>query len=375
MKNPSWEKCRNILCIRPDNMGDLLMTQPAIAALKNNNKNLKITVLTSQKGAKIAPFIKEVDEVIVADLPWIKTDKLIFPHVVLSLIKKIKKYKFDGAIVFNVYSQNPLASIMLAYLAGIPRRLAYCRENPYQLLTDWVPDPEPLETINHEVLRQLNLVGTIGAKNSSDNLSIEIPKNSTSLFKKLREKKVDAKKPFFIIHPGVSEEKRRYSVINFAAAGKKIKEKLNYQLLITGTVEEKKLGETIVDYAGQDTFNLSGELTFGELIKLISLSKFIISNNTGPVHIAAACQTPVVVLYALTNLQHTPWKVPSKTLFFEVQEKLKSKNIFSYRSDSIKPMVKPDEIIEAVINLTNKKNYGKKNETAKERSQRTQIFQ
>ncbi len=58
---------------------------------------------------------------------------------------------FDAAVIFTVYSQNPLPAAFLCYLAGIPLRLAHCRENPYQFLTDWVKDTEPEQNVRHEV--------------------------------------------------------------------------------------------------------------------------------------------------------------------------------------------------------------------------------
>ena len=60
-----------------------------------------------------------------------------------------------------------LPAAYLTYLAGIPRRLAHCRENPYQLLTDWVPETEPAEQIRHEVRRQLDLVAAVGGRTGS----------------------------------------------------------------------------------------------------------------------------------------------------------------------------------------------------------------
>mgnify|MGYP003350186482 CR=1 FL=1 len=65
----------------------------------------------------------------------------------------------SAAVIFTVYSQNPLPAALFATWAGIPLRLAYCRENPYALLTDWVPEPEPESFIRHEVQRQIDLVG------------------------------------------------------------------------------------------------------------------------------------------------------------------------------------------------------------------------
>lgn len=74
------------------------------------------------------------------------------------MIDTLRDQAFDAAVVFTVYSQNPLPTAMLLYQAGVPRIAGYCRENPYGLMTDWLPDPEPLSEIRHEVTRQLDLV-------------------------------------------------------------------------------------------------------------------------------------------------------------------------------------------------------------------------
>jgi ADP-heptose:LPS heptosyltransferase len=64
--------------------------------------------------------------------------------------------------------------------------------------------------------------------------------------------------------------------------------------------------------------DVTGALDLAELAALISSVPVLITNNTGPSHIAAAVGTPVVCLYALTNPQHTPWLVPSRVLSYDV---------------------------------------------------------
>ena len=64
--------------------------------------------------------------------------------------------------------------------------------------------------------------------------------------------------------------------------------------------------------------NLAGALELGELAALIGHAKVLVSNNSGPVHIASALGTPVVDLYALTNPQHTPWQTPHVVLHHDV---------------------------------------------------------
>ena len=321
-----WKNCKNILCIRADNMGDLLMSSPAMRALKETF-HCRITLLTSAMGSLIAPFIEEIDEVIVTDLPWVKTKIPVDEKQISSLIERLKKMSFDAAVIFTVYSQNPLAAAMLAYMAGIPKRLAYCRENPYDLLTDWVVEKEPYTIIKHQVDRDLNLVKAVNANVVSEKIRISFSESAKKgAIEKIRQAGVNLEDDWLIIHPGVSETKREYPEDYWIETGKLLRDKLGLQVLITGSANEKELCDRIQKGIGEGSFSMAGLLSIQEFIALISVSPLVISVNTGTVHIASATETPVIVLYALTNPQHTPWKVPSSVLYYSVKEELRSKN-------------------------------------------------
>lgn len=320
----SWHNCKNILVVRLDNMGDLLMSTPAIRALKESFGS-RITVLTSSMAAGIAHHIPEIDEIITFNVPWVKTNNASFSHEFLVLAEVLKARNFDATVIFTVFSQNPMPAIMLTYLADIPNRLAYCRENPYELLTHWLPDQEPYTFIKHQVERDLDLVRSIGATTKNNFIAIEVPEAWESAQKTLGKNSIDLQKPWLILHPGVSEQKRQYPTEKWIEIGKKLVD-FGYQILLTGSASEKKLTDEIAQGIGTNAFSIAGFLSLDEFICLIDEAPLLLSVNTGPVHIAAATQTPVIVLYAQTNPQHTPWKTPSKVLYFEVPEALRSKN-------------------------------------------------
>lgn len=321
-----WSICKHILCIRADNMGDLLMSTPAIAALKEWI-GCKITVLTSVKGAAIAKLIPDIDQVIIADLQWVKAGADPGPEQLEKLTALLKRQNFDGCVIFNVYSQNPLPSALIAYMADIPLRLAYCRENPYYLLTNWVPDPEPYFYISHQVERDLDLVRMIGAVTEDRSLRLEL--NTESLdnaWKKLAGKGISLAKPYIILHPGVSEDKRKYPEELWVSAGKLLAAEFGIQLLLTGSVEEEPLSLRIANGIGVSAFSVAGLLDLEEFAGLISGATTMVSVNTGTVHIAAALKKPLVVLYAQTNPQHTPWMVRHRLLEYSIEGDKKSQN-------------------------------------------------
>lgn len=307
-------------------MGDLVMTGPALRALKTSF-GAKITVLTSSMAAGIARFMPEIDEVITCDLPWVKTELPVGLAIFEQTVALLKEKQFDAAVIFTVYSQNPLPTVMLSYLAGIPRRLAYCRENPYLLLTHWVPDKEPYSVIKHQVNRDLDLVGRVGARTEDENLNLKIARDAKErVISKLQQQGINTNKPWLILHPGVSEVKRQYPEENWVALGHSLVNELGYQLLITGSAAEKQLTENLQEAIGKGSYATGGLFTLEEFIALIEMALVVLSVNTGTVHIAAASGTPCVVLYAQTNPQHTPWKVPNWVMPFSVPQHLQSRN-------------------------------------------------
>ncbi len=306
-------------------MGDLLMSSPAITALKETF-GCHITLLTSSMAKGIASYLPAVDACIVWDVPWVKGIEAMDVREFWKLVEELRSQQFDAAVIFTVFSQNPLPTALLLMLAGIPRRLAYCREYPYRLLTEWLPDEEPYRLIRHQVRRDLNLVKAVGAQTTVDTIRIIAPSRCNEVMQKMRSAGVNPERPWLVLHPGVSEKKREYPLPLWIKTGKKIVTELGYQLVITGAEKEHKLVSAIAQGIGRAAFDLSGTLSLEELIELIRLAPLIVSVNTGPAHLAAAVQTKVVVLYALTNPQHAPWKSTGIVLPYSVAPELQSQN-------------------------------------------------
>jgi lipopolysaccharide heptosyltransferase II len=328
------------------------MTTPAFRALKENHPRRKLTLLCSSAGAVVNNLI-DVDDVIVYDAPWVKaTQERLDSQPDLNMVELIKQRKFDGAIIFTVFSQNPLPAALLTFLADIPLRLAYCRENPYQLLTHWVLDPEPSSFIRHEVRRQLDLVESVGCFTENEQLALRLPEEiREKVSSRLEAQGIDIKEPFIIIHPGASAPSRRYPPEHFAKAADHLLQTLNCQLIFTGVEAERGLIEGIQSKIRTPSYSFVGTLDFLELCALISLAKVLIVNNTGPAHIAAALGTPVVDLYALTNPQHTPWKVSNRVLSYDVPCKFCYKSVCPEGHNDCLRKVTPESVVEAACEL------------------------
>jgi lipopolysaccharide heptosyltransferase II len=352
-----WEAAKNVLCVRLDSMGDVLLTSPAFAALKRVHPDRHLTLLTSPSGAAAGRLIPEIDDIVVYESPWMKPTRAKDNPLESDsapdrrMIERLAAGCYDAAVIFTVYSQNPLPAALLCHLADIPLRLAHCRENPYHLLSDWAREPEPEEFVRHEVQRQLDLVATVGARCDDDHLRLSVPDQARRRVRQqLAELGIDDRESWLVVHPGSTATSRRYPPENFAAAANELA-KLDFRVVFTGDRGENDLVESIRCQMFSPSHSLCGKLDLAELAALVEAAPVLISNNTGPVHVAAAVGTPVVDLYALTNPQHTPWRVPHRVLFHEVPCKYCYKSVCPHGHHDCLRLVEPEQVVQATLDL------------------------
>ncbi|MGH7140377.1 MAG: lipopolysaccharide heptosyltransferase II, partial [Pirellulales bacterium] len=268
-----------------------------------------------------------------------------------AMIRRLASAGFDGAAIFTVYSQNPLPAALFCYLAEIPLRLAHCRENPYQLLTDWIREPEPHDFVRHEARRHLDLVASVGVESIDDRLRLRVPDLARRRIHRLLDDiRLDTAAPWLTIHPGSTAAARRYPPEKFAEVADGLA-KHGFEIVLTGDQSESELIASIQRQMFSPSQSLAGKLSLAELAALIEASPVLISNNTGPVHVAAAVGTPVVDLYALTNPQHTPWLVPHRVLFHDVPCKYCYKSICPEGHHDCLQRVEPEAVVQATLEL------------------------
>jgi len=360
MTQTAWDNAKNILCVRLDTIGDVIMTTPAMRALRASQPERRITLLTSSAGSVVAPLIPELDDLIIYDSPWLKaTAPRVDSRPEYEMIERLRQANFDAAVIFTVYSQNPLPSAFLCYMAGIPLRLAHCHENPYQLLTNWIKDPEPDQFTRHEVSRQLDLVASVGSEIADQRMSLQVPEAARMrVLQLLQELGINLGHPWIVIHPGATALSRRYPPERFAAVADQLVQQYGIPVIFTGTEPEQELVTSIRQTMSATSHALVGCLNLGELTALLNLAPLLISNNTGPVHIAAAVGTPVVDLYALTNPQHTPWEVPNRVLFHDVPCRICYKSICPEGHYHCLRLVEPETVVDAALELLQEGRHG-----------------
>src|SRR5579884_2361066 len=195
MIDPQWRDARRILAVRLDNLGDVLVTTPAIHAIKEALPAARLTLLASPVGAQAGRLNRDVDDVMVYQAPWMDPWHKLprDPEREQATIAAIRAQGFDAAIIFTSFRQSPLPAAYLCYLADIPLRAAASIDGPGSLLTTRHKHPERMM---HEVERGLDLTAALGIQTDSLDLALRVPpaaRADAALL--LAERQVDPRRP------------------------------------------------------------------------------------------------------------------------------------------------------------------------------------
>jgi lipopolysaccharide heptosyltransferase II len=350
-----YRDARRILAVCLDAMGDLLMTTPALRAIRRGAPDAHLALLTSPTAAPVAALLPGIDATLVHRAPWVAAppeEALVPREAATAIVDSLREGRFDAAVVFTVNSQSPLPAALTLLLAGVDRRAAHCRENPYGLLTEWLREPEPDVPLRHEVRRQLDLVAALGFPASDDHLSVRVPPDAVRRMRSLlASRDVSGARPWAVLHSGASAPSRRYPADRFATAGRLLAERHGWRIVLTGSEAERPVVEELRRIIGPSAVALAGQLTIADLAALLAQAPLLIAGNSGPVHLAAAVGTPVVDVYALTNPQHTPWGVPSRVLVNPVPCAGCRRSVCPEGHHACLMGIEPDAVVAAALEL------------------------
>lgn len=295
-----WREARNILAVRLDNIGDVVMLGPALRAVKESSPQARLTLLASPAGSTAAPLLPWIDDVITWRSVWQDLGGLPFdPGRELALIAELRERAFDAALIFSSFSQSPHPPGYVCYLAGIPLRAGESKEfGGSTLTTELRGAPDAL----HQAERNLRLIEALGFVARDRQLRLFIAEEARIRAGQLLVGAgIDTDAPFVLIHPGASAQARRYPAERYGEAARLLLAQ-GRQVLVTGVEREAALVEAVLASA-PGAAALLGTTTLAEYAALVEQAALVVCANTLPLHLADALGTPLVVLYAGTEYE------------------------------------------------------------------------
>jgi ADP-heptose:LPS heptosyltransferase len=286
---------RRVLLARLDNMGDVLLTGPAVRAVAHQ---AEVVYLTSPQGRSAAQLLPGVHRIIVHRSEWIDADPPpIQAPTIAGLVRRLRRQRLDEACIFTSSHQSALPLALLLRLAGVERITAISNDYAGSLLDRRIPgDPEL-----HEVERNLQVVAAAG---------YQLPAGDAG---ELRVQHSASRQhcSYVVVHPGASAPARTLTpqrwqdvVERLAMSGRRV--------IVTGAGQERDLAVAV---AGAHAETRTGT-ALTELASLLAGADSVVVGNTGPAHLAAAVGTPVVAVFPPTvpAARWRPWGVPSVLL-------------------------------------------------------------
>jgi lipopolysaccharide heptosyltransferase I len=291
-------KYNNILIIKPSSLGDIVHSLPALTTLRKRFPDAQISWLIRPEFAPLIENHPDLTRTIIFDRrflgkSWYNPKAFT---ALISLIKQLRAAKFD----LIVDLQGLFRTGCLAWLSGCKKRigLSEAREFASFFYTEKVSHTQ--QNI-HMVDCYLSIVEKIGIKREEASFVLTVnPKDSDSVNRLLRDNKVDQHN-YAVFIPGSAHADKCWPVENFALIAERIHNELGLSLVASGTASEKIITEKLKEVSKVPIVDFAGLTSLGELVSLIKGARLVVSNDTGPGHIAAALDVPLVMVFGRAN--------------------------------------------------------------------------
>ena len=298
------EGIRRIVVRGPNWLGDAEMCEPALSQLPILFPQAEITLLVKPAIADLLAQHPSVNRTLVYD------DR--GRHAGLTgkwtLAGVLRRHRFDLAILF----QNAFEAALISFLAGIPRRFGYATDGRSLLLTDPVVVP-PRSAQRHQVEYYWDLLKPLGGQGPAPAPRLFVtPEESALIARRLADAGIGAADLVIGVNPGSTygHAKRwlpdRYAeVVNRVVKDTQSRSGARVGVAILGAKGEEPLGKAIADQIKTRSVVCSGQTTVRELMALVKRCQLFLTNDTGPMHVAAAFNVPLVAIFGPTDWQTT----------------------------------------------------------------------
>lgn len=289
---------KRVLLRGPNWIGDAVMCEPAISAVRRLFPQAELTLLVKPAVAELFTGHPDVSHILVYD------DR--GQHAGLTgkwrLANAMRRGRFDLAILF----QNAFEAALLTFLAGIPCRYGYATDGRRLLLSDPVPRPGR-GAISHQVEYYLGMLRPLGCEEPAASPRLVLfREEETAMAKRLAESGISGAELLIGLNPGSTYGgAKRWLPERFAETADRLAGQLNAKVLIVGARGEEPLAQAIAGRITSKTVILSGKTSVRELMAAVKRCAVVVTNDTGPMHIAAAFGVPVVAVFGPTDWRTT----------------------------------------------------------------------
>ncbi|MBU2599149.1 glycosyltransferase family 9 protein [bacterium] len=279
---------KKILVLRNDCLGDLILSLPAISALRKSYPRAHLGILIQDYTRDILWNNPDVDEIIIDQ-----------KQGVLELACQIREKRFDLAVVLYPSWRNG----WLCWLSRIPYRVG-TGYKPVGILFNKRAYIHRTKVVHHEIDYCLKLAKEAGAQLMGREIALWIKDEDNRYVQSLLTRhNLLGISPLIGIHPGSGGSALNWSKENYARLIDGLSFVDGVRVVVTGSKEEQNLVDQIIAKTHTKPVNLAGQTSLGQLMALFSFCHLFVGPSTGPMHLAAGLGIPVIVLFSPLSSQ------------------------------------------------------------------------
>jgi ADP-heptose:LPS heptosyltransferase len=287
---------RNILVIDFGQLGDVVLSLPALRAIREKFPQARITVAVGKPGAPIVDLSGYADATIVVDRVALRDgSKVLAIFRIGRIIKQVRREQFDFVIDLHSLSETNL----LGFLSRAPHRL-YARRpgRSLDILANFHPKP-PIEDnrpTKHAIDRYLDVLIPLGILDAPRVPRLPtLPEDDASVEQMLKKVKANQNAPLVGLFPGAGHPGRRWPLARFAELAERLVRNDGVRIVLFAGPEEREMVKEMKASFPRSTI-IFDKLTIPQLASALARLSVFVSNDTGPMHIATAVGTSVVAL-------------------------------------------------------------------------------
>lgn len=314
MPRGKLRRSNRILLVRPDHLGDVLLTTPAIRAFRAAHPHTEIHALVGPWSATALVNFPEIDRILTLPFPGFGRNTKISwrsPYqLAWNSANQLRRIGYSSAIIFR---PDHWWGAMLTYLAGIPDRVGYDLPDIAPFLSYKVQHQH-----EHAVVQNLRLVEGWTGHIDSKNILLDFPvddNDQSYIGGYLQEWGVRPGQDLICIHPGSGAEVKQWPEENWAAVADALADQLDAVIVITGGAHELHLAKRVAAIMKTRVCLMAGDTNLGQLAALFSRAQLVLGSDSGPLHLAAAVGTPTVALFGPADPdEFGTWGNPQKNV-------------------------------------------------------------
>ena len=288
-----------ILVVRPDHLGDVVVTLPAVAALRSAVPGAVVTYAASPPAAEACRRCPHLDHVIAVAFPGPGRAWGAFADAELRSAVAALGGPYDLAVLAR--PDDP-ASGTLCAAAGVPVRIGFATPQTLPFLTRALPPPAPglsvAETTGRllaAALAELGAPGALPPLPARDGTIVPTAADRAEAAAVLAEAGVPD--PEVVLHPGSGWPVKNWPPARWGLVARRLRGRLRFPALVAGTARERPLVEQAVRASRGTAVGIAGRLSVGGLAALHARARVVAGVDSGALHLAAAVGTPTVALY------------------------------------------------------------------------------